>query len=373
MADTKARADAGMRVERQSGDGIIYESVARVGPPNCGEEVQFYERTTKPASLPKLIRKRDIGEAGLLAMMAAVAATRSPESWPGFCHRITRLRHHRLIRSLGPFGDGFRAVLGPAAAADAEQYFDQWWDSQHRRRMMLVREYVGGGPVRFTLTGRQHLDGALARGRGVILWAAPFTSHTLAGKRGLFEAGIHAYQVSSRHHGFWDTYTRFGDRYLNRLLVRVENRYLAGRLTFDREDAGMLVRKIMRVLKTGAPVLLTMNLYAGRSFVEMPFGEAGFVSASTTPIALALRGRVPLLVLSTIERDPLRHYEIRISPDLAADDSAVGEVSAAGHDYPAMARVALGARDELLAAVLEAPDQLLSWPPLARSVLGRPG
>jgi lauroyl/myristoyl acyltransferase len=258
------------------------------------------------------------------------------------------------------------------SAPDAEQCFDQWWDAQHRRRMMLVREYVGGGPVRYTLTGRQHLDAALARGRGVILWAGPFASQTLAGKRGLFEAGIHAYQVSSQHHGFWDTYTRFGDRYLNRLLVRAENRYLAGRLTFEKEDAGMLVRKIMRTLKSGAPVILTNNLYAGRSFVEMPFGKAGFISMPTTPIALALRGRVPLLSWSTIEREPLSRYEIRISPDLAAGESASGEAIAAAPDYPAMARVALRVQDELLSAAMEAPDQFLSWPSLARSVLRRP-
>jgi lauroyl/myristoyl acyltransferase len=371
--DQDARAAADQHAERHSDGHINDESMARVGPPDCGEEVLFYRRAGEAAPRPKLIRKRDIGEAALHAVMAAVAATRSPDTWPGFCRRVTRLRHGRLVRGLGPFRDGLRAVMGEVPEPEVERYFDQWWDGQHRRRMMLVREYVGGGPVRFTLTGREHLDAAAALGRGVILWAAPLTSQTLAGKRGLFEAGIRAYQVSSRHHGFWDTYTRFGDRYLNRLLVGAENRYLAGRLTFERDDAGMLVRRILRTLKTGAAVILTNNLYAGRSFVEMRFGKAGFISMPTTPIALALRGRVPLLSWSTIEREPLSHYEIRMSADLAAEECAAGEASPASHDYPAMARIALRTRDEILAAVMEAPDQLLSWPPFARSVPLRPG
>jgi hypothetical protein len=248
-----------------------------------------------------------------------------------------------------------------------EKYFELFWDGEHRRRMMLIREYVGDGPVRFTLTGREHLDAASALGRGAILWAGNFASQTLAGKRGLYEAGIHAHQVSSQHHGFCDTW--FGNKFLNLHLVRAENRYLAGRLTFERDEAGMLIRRVMWLLKTGAFVIFTNNLFAGLSFVQMPFGAAGVISMATTPIALALRGQIPLLFMSTIEREPPAHYEIRISADLAAEDHSVGQAGSAGQDFPAMARVALKTRDELLAAVRAAPDQCLSWPPCARPLV----
>lgn len=370
MTDTGAAATADGRGDGESNPRFGYEGLARVAPPGCPETVSFYRRVARAAPPPQLIRKRDLGEAALHTMMAGAALTRPPEAWPGFCRRITRLRYSRLVRGLAPFSEGLRAVMGDMPDAEVEKHFKEWWDGQHRRRMMLVREYVRRGPVRFTLTGREHLDAAAACGRGAILWASAFTAQTLAGKRGLFEAGIPAYQVSSRHHGFWDTYTRFGDRVLNRLLARAEDRYLAGRLAFERDDAGMLIRRVMRTLKTGAVVILTNNLYAGRSFVEMPFGRAGFISMPTTPIALALQGRVPLLPCATIERQPLSHYEIRIGPDLTADQAPVGGSGAASKDRHAVARVALNAREALLASVLDVPDQYLSWPALARSVLG---
>jgi hypothetical protein len=348
-------------------DRFDFEALARIGRPEGDDEALFYRRTTKSAPRPRLISKRDIAEVAIQAIMAAAAATRPPETWPGLCRRTSRLRHARLVRSLGPFRDALRAVLGDVSDSAVEQYFDQFWDGLHRRRMMLIREYVGGGPVKFTLTGREHLDAASALGRGAILWAGQFLSQTLAGKRGLFEAGIHAYQVSSGHHGFRGTWV--GNKTLNQLLVRAENRYLAGRLTFEGEEAGMLIRKVMRLLKTGAFVIFTNNLYAGRSFVQMPLGAAGFIGMPTTPIALALRGQIPLLFMSTIEREPLAHYEIRISADLAAEEHSVGQAESTSHNFPVMARVALKTRDEFLAALRTAPDQYLSWPPFARPIV----
>jgi len=259
--------------------------------------------------------------------------------------------------------------LGSLSDDYVERVFLQWWEGLHRRRMAMIGEFVRGGPVRFSLTGREHLEAAAARGTGAILWASHFAAQTLPGKRGLFEAGFPAYQVSSLHHGFRHTW--FSEKYLNPLLVRAENRYLAGRLTFVREEAGMLVRKVMRLLDSGAYVIFTNNLFAGHSFVEMPIGTAGFVSMSTTPIALALRAKVPLMCMSTIEREPLAQYEIRISEDLTAEkNAAAGQRQTERHDYPTMARIAFRARDELLADVKKAPDQFLDWPSLAGPIIG---
>jgi lauroyl/myristoyl acyltransferase len=342
-----------------------YESIARMGPPDCGDRVLFYRRTAQHPPVHGLISPRDLVEAAVYAIMALTAAVRPPEAWVALCHRTSRLNHaKRILSRLGPFRDAMRAVLGDVADGDAETCFDRWWENLHRRRMMLVREYVGHGPVRFTLTGREHLDAALAQGRGVILWAAEFIPATLAGKRGLFEAGVPAYQVSSQYHGFRNTW--FGNTFLNLPLVRAENRYLAGRLAFASDEAGMLIRRVMRLLKAGSAVILTNNNYAGRSFVQMPFGTAGYTSMATTPIALALLGKVPLLYMSTVEREPLAHYAIRFSADLAVDETGSG---ASSDDLAAIARIALRTRDELLADLRKAPDQYRNWLPHTRPIV----
>jgi lauroyl/myristoyl acyltransferase len=341
------------------------QSVARIMPPDCGDPVVFYRRTARHGPVHGLVSPRDAAEAAIYAVMAATAALRPPDAWPVLCHRTAQFGRTRRIRNRVPeFGEAVRAVLGDVSDRDIETWFDRWWENLHRRRMMLVREYVGHGPVRFTYTGRDHLDAALALGRGVILWAAAFIPQTLAGKRGLFESGIHAHQVSALFHGFRDT--RFGNAFLNKPLVRAENRYLAGRLVFESDEAGMLIRRIIRLLKSGAAVILTNNTYAGRSFIQMPFGARGYSSMATTPVALALMGKVPLLYMSTVEREPLAHYEIRFSGDLAGDEIAAGS---AGDDLAATARIALRARDELLTDMRKAPDQYRNWLPHLRPVV----
>ncbi|MQA64800.1 MAG: hypothetical protein GEU76_02690 [Alphaproteobacteria bacterium] len=351
--------------DESEGGRFTFESVARIGPPDCGEPVLFYRRTATHGPVHGLISPRDAAEAAIYAIMAATAAIRPPAVWPGLCHRTAQIGRARRIRTrLGEFGEAVRAVLGDVSDRDIETWFDRWWENLHRRRMMLVREYVGHGPVRFTLTGRDHLDAALALGRGAILWAAEFIPQTLAGKRGLFESGIHAYQVSALFHGFRNT--RFGNVFLNKPLVNAENRYLGGRLVFESDEAGMLVRRIIRLLKSGAVVILTNNNYAGRSFIQMPFGARGYTSMATTPIVLALMGKVPLLYMSTIEREPLAHYDIRFSSDLAAGEIAAGSAS---DDFAATARIALRARDELLTDLRKAPDQYRNWLPHARPIV----
>jgi hypothetical protein len=79
-----------------------------------------------------------------------------------------------------------------------------------------------------------------------------------------------------------------------------------------------------------------------------------------------LLGKVPLLYMSTIEREPLAHYEIRFSADLAAGEIAAG---AASDDLAATARIALRARDELLTDLRKAPDQYRNWLPHARPIV----
>jgi lauroyl/myristoyl acyltransferase len=342
-----------------SQDRFRVESVKQIMPPVCGDLVAFYRRTAMHGAVHGLVSPRDAAEAAIYAIMATTAAVRPPSAWPGLCHRTAQVGRSRRIRQRVPdFGRAVRAVLGNVPDRDIEALFDRWWENLHRRRMMLVREYVGKSPVRFTTTGREHLDAALSRGRGVIFWAGDFIPQMLAAKRGLFESGVHAHQISSPFHGFRDT--RLGNHFLNKPLVKAENRYLGGRLVIESEEAGVLFGRIMRLLKSGAAVMVTINDYAGRSFVQMPLGVQGYVSVARTPIALALTGKVPLLYMSTVEREPLAHYEIRFSRDLTAEEIVAGSTS---DDLAATARIALAVRDELLTDLKKAPDQYRDWLP----------
>ncbi|HSR55757.1 MAG TPA: hypothetical protein VLN73_05925 [Alphaproteobacteria bacterium] len=317
---------------------------------------------------PGLLSARDLAEAAVQAFLALVAATRPVDAWPGWCRRLAGL----FPPSGGParlaeFREALRAVLGDVPDAEAEAIFASRWEGLYRRRMMVVRECVRPKGVRFTWQGWEHLEAARAAGDGAALWAGEFVFATLAGKRGLFEAGVPLHQISSRHHGF--RHSRFGNAVLNRLQVAMEDRYLAGRLSFEGRDSGMLIRRAMRLLRSGGFVVFTNNVFGGRSFIQLPLGPAGAVSMSTTPIALALRQEVPLFFVTTIEKEPLAHYEIRVSEDLTAGERPVGEAGKREADDAAVARIAAKARDELLAGLRAAPDQFLNWLPLARPKL----
>ncbi len=354
------------------GDAPLIEATARLALPAGAGEAVFYRRTPPRPAPPGLIGARDIAEALVQAMMAAFAAVAPVRSWPGFCRRLARLgRPSDEAGRLAAFAGAFGAVLGERPESEARAVFERWWEGLYRRRMMVVREYVRAGPVRFSWTGREHLEAAQAAGGGAVIWAGDFVFQTLAGKRALHEGGFPVHQVSSSQHGF--RHTRFGNACLNRLQVRAENRYLAGRLAFDGQETGMLIRKAMRILAAGGFVAFTNNVFAGRSFVQLPLGTSGSVSMATTPIQLALREGVPLFCVTVIEREPLRHYEIRVSEDLAATEGRAGRTRPARSGSEAVACIAARARDELLACLREAPDQFLNWLPLGRPAVADPG
>ena len=81
-------------------------------------------------------------------------------------------------------------------------------------RLCFLRSYrPGGWCPQLRLEGQGHLDRALARGRGAILWVAPTVFQWLPGKRTMFEAGYRLHHLSSPEHGF-SSRSRFGRTWL---------------------------------------------------------------------------------------------------------------------------------------------------------------
>jgi hypothetical protein len=334
--------------------------MARVGPAGGNDRAVFVRRPARPRRPPNLIAKKDLAELALQGLMAAAVVSRRPETLPAFCGRVSRMGQPLGgLKRIAPFKQGLRSVLGNIPDDEAKHCFDRWWEATVRRRLHLLQDCFGGPAPRVNLTGEEPLMAARARGQGTLIWASQFAFQTLAGKRGLCEAGIRAYQVSSDRHGFRNT--RFGMRFLNRRLVQAENKYLAGRLVLAGREPGMVLRTVKRLLDAGETVIFTNNTYAGRSVVHMPLGPAGQICMSSTPLTLALQWQVPLFHMSTIEREPLIRYELRFSDDLASGLPAAAFEPATETAYQNMAHIALKARDELLHDIAEAPDQYMSW------------
>jgi hypothetical protein len=286
---------------------------------------------------------------------AIVATLLLPQAaWPRYCRLVARLRlrQHRR-RSGGHFRDAVEAVLGPEAGARAAGLFVAKREQIHRRRMTVARELTGRGRTpEITLEGADGLRAALDRGRGAIVWVGDTYPRLIMAKRALWEAGFRPHQVSRVEHGFGTS--RFAMAAINPLVLRAEDRFLAGRIVFAEGEETDVVRRILRLLGTGGLVLMTNNQYSGAMFLELPFGAAGHVSLPTATLNIAARHGVPLFGLAAIETRPLKAWRVTLGPELGA--GTLGRDRAALHH--AMTALAEPVRDQMLETFRAAPEQV---------------
>jgi lauroyl/myristoyl acyltransferase len=287
---------------------------------------------------------------------------------PGYSRFASSLRYsHRHSREYAKFAAALRAVLAMTDEALTETLFRSHVDMQHRRRMMFtVDALMRRKNPRIEFAGAEELSAALDRGRGAIVWASQFMFQTLAGKRALWERGFKPIQVSSVHHGF--SRTPFGDAVINRMLRRAENRYLKERIIFDHDGAAAVTRKIVEALDRGELVLLTNNTHSGSVFVEMRFGDNGYISMPVAPLSIATRRGTPIFSMAILETAPFSNLRVTVAPIDAGDGTIAGSPTDK-RDYVRMARLALTARDQLFEQYRLAPDQFVVSYGLTKSVL----
>src|SRR3546814_12041096 len=90
-------------------------------------------------------------------------------------------------------------------------------------------------------------------------------------------------------------------RFINPGLVRVENRYLAGRGWLSLTDSAAALRTLRQRLRENSLVGVTVTNYA-RKVLELPF-LGGRVQIATGAVKLSLDTRAPLLPVF-LHRDP---------------------------------------------------------------------
>lgn len=334
---------------------VVRADSAVSSPTPAPDGVTFVKRDRDCEEEFRRISERDLFELALQALYAGTAAVLPRRSWAGMARRVASLRiaKHRR-KGYDRFSAAVLATLGPLEQEQIEALFIRWRSRLHERRLSVMANLLSPVRPEFGISGAGSLDRSVAAGKGVILWSLQSAFQTVAGKRGLHEAGYRIHQVSSSVHG--PCHTAFGKVITNRSAVMAENRYLASRLVFDTTEGSAVLRQAFRVLKDGGMVNFTNTTYSGRSFVEMPFGASGFVQMPLAPVALAVAQGIPLHVVSTVETAPFAAYQINVSDDLTAC------LDGARHrDHTALAPVFLAARDQLLEMVKAHPDQFLAW------------
>jgi lauroyl/myristoyl acyltransferase len=213
--------------------------------------------------------------------------------------------------------DKMRRVLGDGLAgrepqALAEAYYRFYIEDGWGRLRDLHRH---GSLVRLELSGREHLDAALAAGHGAVLWVMSLSGSRIP-KAALWQAGIPLVHLTRPEHGA-PSPSRLALRVLAPWHRRAERRYLADAVV---RPAGFpsFLESLRAVLHENRCLSIT-TAAIGRQLVAAPF-LGGQVRFATGAPALAHASGAALLTVYGYRLGRL-HYQVVIEPPLDLDRS----------------------------------------------------
>jgi len=176
--------------------------------------------------------------------------------------------------------------------------------------LQLLRIYrPGGWHPELRVAGKEHVDGALARGHGAVIWLGHFAFTSLLSKMALADAGIAASHLSHPRHGFSDS--RFGMRVLNPIRRGAEDRFLAERVMMAADQPVTAMRVLQKRLRENRVVSVMVRERAMRP-VALPFLD-GEIRLATGAPDIAYATRAALLPAFLIRVGPGR-FTLTIEP-----------------------------------------------------------
>jgi KDO2-lipid IV(A) lauroyltransferase len=189
---------------------------------------------------------------------------------------------------------------------------------------------------RMTIDGREHLEAALARGRGAIMAVPHMGSWDMAGSY----AGALGYPISAVAERFPGS--------LNEAVVRTRRRFGLNVIMLGRSA----VRAITEALKDNHIVALLCDLEQGPGLDVRFFGRRAVVPGG--PAAIALKTGAPLIPAYQYATSP-GHHHVHIDPPLPIGDGETKETL--------MQRVV----DRLEGFIQERPEQWYAFRPMFKS------
>ena len=256
------------------------------------------------------IKPHDFLDLAILAGSLPLSWLTPQRHWPRVARWLAILNIKVLGSRLGKGPDRIKAELG----RDPRELELEFRQHGYLEIIELLREHAPGGwRVPISLSGKEHIDAALAAGKGAILWFCPFMHGDLVFKRGLYEAGYALHHLSALTHGFSDT--RFGLHVINPVKTAVEMRYLEERLVLDGKDSRPTLKALRDRLNANCLVSITA-VHTGKrvAHAEM-FG--GKLRLATGAPHQAIRTGAALLPLFVVPHDG--GYQLCVEAPLLAD------------------------------------------------------
>jgi predicted LPLAT superfamily acyltransferase len=234
-------------------------------------------------------------------MLAAIA----PAAWffpPGAWSVLTRTLSAVPVifdEGAGPLPEEIVSLLGGdrrrALVKLRSQYFEDC--------MLTLRMWAPWrARVEVEMEGRDEIDKALQQGRGAIIWVAPTAFGSLISKLALQRTGFAVTHLSRASHRFSES--RAGMRFLNPVQTRIEDRYLAERLTVNDENSTSTLLALKRRLASKSLVTVAASGASG-TVVDLPFMGASFALPAGALRLGAISG-APVLPLIVVHEGGLR-------------------------------------------------------------------
>ncbi|HUG81288.1 MAG TPA: hypothetical protein VML01_06480 [Bryobacterales bacterium] len=218
-------------------------------------------------------------------------------------HRIQNLA--TLIRSTLPDISEVESLR--VAQEHYRLLLELWWG---RFRSVGAR----GWRPEIEIEGREHLDAALSKGRGAVLWRTRFTENSIF-LQGLWRHEAGAVHLSNEGHGSPDR-SRLGIRWSARLYRRAEDPYIEERVLIPMDGSLGYVRRLLEKLGGNNAVSIVGENKGRQNIGGVVFGQP-VAYASGAP-ALAWRSGAELLTAYTIRLATFR-YRVVIDPPLYID------------------------------------------------------
>src|SRR5688572_27730248 len=169
----------------------------------------------------------DAQEALVLAALLLPAWCLPSSAWPALCRALSAASNAVVHRPVVELPVDPAAALGrPVDQRDARRMLRSQQAAYFEQRLQVLASLP---PRRWRPTiaieGREHVDAALAAGKGVILWVNEFVGSDLVAKAAVQQAGYPVSHLTRPEHGY--SKSRLGMRYLNPIRRRAEDRFLA--------------------------------------------------------------------------------------------------------------------------------------------------
>lgn len=320
-------------------------------------------RRTRAANPRPWLKAADVGLAGGIPLLWLLALALPERRWPRLCYRLEWLRaslHRAELTQVARAAAGFPGV-SPGADARSLALSVAAGATEHHLQVLACRG-PRGWKTRLRLDGAEHLDAALAAGRGAVLWVAHFCFNALAAKKALHQAGYRVWHLSRPEHGF--SKSALGIRLYNRLRVGAEREFLAGRIVFDRSRPGAATLAAQRLLRKNGILSITAGDWEGQRLARIELGGGTIELAVGAPGLARLTGAALLPVFAV--RDEHRVIRVTIEPPLP--------VAREGDADQALQRAAQVFGALLAQYVCRYPEQWRDWKKLEPSpTRGRDG